>query len=189
MCSSDLPVIALTAYAMKGDRERIITAGMNDYVSKPVDMKILSAVIARNVQEKNEGLMSCAPTTSQAVRDKVAADGIHIELDMESLIERFEGNMALLKDILDLFMLEADEKLAGLDTSVREGKPDELGMALHSITNIASHVLAMDIVRRSRKLEKKCYMGKMDEVLEGVMELRPRFVALVQAVGERAKTL
>jgi len=97
--------------------------------------------------------------------------------------------MELLKDILDLFMLEAGDKLAKLDAGVREGKPDELGLALHSITNIASHVLAMDIVNMSRQLEKLCYMDKMDKVLEGVMELRPLFVALVKVVGERAKSL
>ena len=108
---------------------------------------------------------------------------------MESLIERFEGNMVLLKEILDLFMVEAVEKLASLDACVKEGNPDKLGAALHSITNIASHVLSMEIVRISRELEKKCSLGKMNEALEGVAKLRPRFVALVQAVGERAKTL
>jgi len=184
-----IPIIALTAYAMKGDKERMMDAGMDDYVSKPVDMKVLSAAIARSMIGRGEEPVVSKPVASQAVREKVAAEGVLVELDMESLIDRFEGNMELLKDILDLFMLEAGDKLAKLDAGVREGKPDELGLALHSITNIASHVLAMDIVNMSRQLEKLCYMDKMDKVLEGVMELRPLFVALVKVVGERAKSL
>ena len=185
----NIPVIALTAYAMTGDRERMIAAGMDDYVSKPVDMKILSAAITRNMSNKGKGPTHSAPPASRMVRDEMAEDDIHIEIDMESLIERFEGNMVLLKEILDLFMVEAVEKLASLDACVKEGNPDKLGAALHSITNIASHVLSMEIVRISRELEKKCSLGKMNEALEGVAKLRPRFVALVQAVGERAKTL
>jgi len=186
---SSIPVIALTAYAMKGDKDRMLAAGMDDYVSKPVDMKELSAAIARSVAGRGEGQSVSAPAVSQAVRGQVAADGIHVKLDMESLIERFEGDMILLKDILDLFMLEADEKITKLDTGIEEGNPDELGAALHSITNLASHVLDMDVVHMSRRLEKLCYLGKMDQVLAGVKGLRSRFVALVQVVGERAKTL
>lgn len=51
---TDIPIIALTAYAMKGDKERMLEAGMNDYVSKPVDMKELSAAIARSMTERDK---------------------------------------------------------------------------------------------------------------------------------------
>ena len=43
------PIIAMTAYAMTGDRERFLEAGMDDYVSKPVDIKVLMAAIERTM--------------------------------------------------------------------------------------------------------------------------------------------
>ncbi len=184
-----IPIIALTAYAMKGDKERMLKAGMNEYVSKPVDMKELSAAIAGCMADKIQTAPPRPPVAPRAVRDKLEADGVVITLDMDSLINRFDGNMELLKDILELFLLEADEKIANLDNGIKSRNPKELGMALHSITNIASHVLAMDIVRLSGELEKVCYNGSLDDVAEGVLDLRPQFVALVQAVRNSLGTL
>ena len=177
----DIPVIALTAYAMKGDRERMIEAGMNDYVSKPVDMKALSAAIARCMKNA-EGRLSKRTKGQVQTALKKAASDVAVELDLDGLVDRFDGQTDLLRDILELFLLEADEKLASLDEGARTSDPDVLGPALHSIANIASHVMAMDILTRARELEKSCYLGDVDAVLNGVIDLRPRFEALVRAV-------
>lgn len=186
---SKIPIIALTAYAMKGDKDRMLAAGMDDYVSKPVDMKKLSAAIARSMEGRGAPQPVGPSSSSQFKKKPVVMDGILVKLDMESLIERFEGNMVLLKDILELFLLEADQKLVNLDSGVKTGNPEKLGAALHSITNLAGHVLDMDVVHMARQLEKLCYLGKMEKALAGVKELRPRFVALVKAVEERTGTL
>jgi len=185
----DIPIIALTAYAMKGDKERMLDAGMNDYVSKPVDMKALSAAIARAMEGRKTAFPTPAPKVPQAVRDEDATGYVIVDLDMDSLIERFDGDMELLKDILDLFVIESDEKLAKLDAEIKSGDLIQLGAALHSITNISSHVLAMDVVNLSRELEKKCYKGTLADVTSGVTKLRPMFVALIKVVRNRAKTL
>ncbi|WP_319470057.1 ATP-binding protein [uncultured Pseudodesulfovibrio sp.] len=184
---SDIPVIALTAYAMKGDRERILKEGFNDYVTKPVDMKKLSAAIARSVAGQDKG--SAPVPAMRRVQEEQPAVEVPVKLDMEALVDRFEGNLTLLRDILSLFLIESDQKLEQLDAGLEGGDPTRIGAALHSITNMASHVLAMDIVNRSRHLEKMCYIGSLDEAMAGARELRPKFVALVNAVRERVKTL
>lgn len=171
----DMPVIALTAYAMRGDRERMLDAGMDDYVSKPVDMQELSAAIVRCMDGRR-------PDRSEAQAPPAPAEPEGASLDVDALMQRFEGNTELFKDILDLFLMEASEKLAKLEEGVESRDPQLLGATLHSLTNIASHVLAMDVVGRTRALEKRCYLGELDGVIEEVEALKPRLLELVRAV-------
>lgn len=184
-----IPIIALTAYAMKGDKQRMFDAGMDDYVSKPVDMKELSSAITRAVSQrpgKRAAKGSAMPSSKKAKADPLVPK---VSLDMDSLIERFDGNMELLGEILDLFLTEAHDKLARLDLALEDGNAEELGAAIHSITNISSHVLAMDIVQTARELERRCYREPVEDVAPAVMMLKPQFKALIAAVREKAESL
>jgi signal transduction histidine kinase/DNA-binding response OmpR family regulator/PAS domain-containing protein len=181
-----IPIIALTAYAMKGDRERMIDAGMDDYVSKPVDMHKLSEAIVRCTAAREARKdMACRPASPEPG----APEKHEVTLDVDSLCKRFEGNLDLYKDILDLFLLEARVKREDLHKGLEAMDAKAVANALHSITNISSHVLAMDVVKESRELEKKCYYGEMEEVKKGVQDLVPRFDALVEAVENEAARL
>ncbi len=182
-----IPIIALTAYAMKGDKERMLDSGMNDYVSKPVDMHELSDAIIRSMGDRCP--QGRAGASSVQASGKNVEGVISVKLDMQALIDRFEGNMALLKDILDLFVVEAEEKIVNLDkaTEIRDAKM--MGASLHSITNIASHVLAMELVKKSRELEKWCYLGRLDSVIEELGPLKSSFKELVKVVSAEAVKL
>lgn len=173
-----LPIVALTAYAMKGDRERMLAASMDEYVSKPIDIPTLIDTMNRCLEERG-----AAGETCPLVEEEV------VDFDMDGLIDRFRGDMELLKEILGLFLAEAEEKIAQLDQGLARGDADEMGAALHSVTNIASHVLAMDIVRTARCLERRCSQGRAGEVREDIEKLRVGFATLVDIVRRRAETL
>jgi signal transduction histidine kinase/ActR/RegA family two-component response regulator/PAS domain-containing protein/HPt (histidine-containing phosphotransfer) domain-containing protein len=189
-----IPIIALTAYAMTGDRERITEAGMDDYVSKPVDMKELSAAIARSVPDQKPvrgqavvGAPASAPRGGRAAGRPAADEAF--QLDMPALIERFQGNTAMLEEILDLFLAESQARLKELDAGIRSGEPEALGATLHALTNLAGHVLATGIMVRARHLESLCNKGRVDEARSGAEELRGAFHELVRAVRRGAETL
>jgi signal transduction histidine kinase/FixJ family two-component response regulator/HPt (histidine-containing phosphotransfer) domain-containing protein/PAS domain-containing protein len=173
-----VPIIALTAYAMRGDRERMLEAGMDEYVSKPIDMTVLAEVMAR-----------CADRGRDAAGDCGLAEAVTGDFDMQGLVDRFQGDMALLKDILALFLAEAAEKLENLDRGLARNDADEVGAALHSITSIASHVMAMDIVHASRCLERLCSEGRLAEARADVLTLRSAFEVLADRVRNRAGSL
>ena len=70
---ANLPVLAVTAYAMQGDRERILSSGFNGYLSKPINAKSLAEELERLLNERDDRNAAAKPSETEANREKQAA--------------------------------------------------------------------------------------------------------------------
>ncbi|MEF2230629.1 MAG: ATP-binding protein [Pseudodesulfovibrio sp.] len=177
-----IPIIALTAYAMKGDRERMVEAGMNGYVPKPVEMDVLTRAMARCL----DGLDR---EPADGPEPQPTAPAGEVDFDMDALASRYRGNVGLLREVLALFRSEAAEKLALFDRGRAADDPAMLREAVHGMANLASHVLALSVVRRARELETQCCKGREGGFGEELARLRADFVRLADRVERRAESL
>ncbi|MHC4910518.1 MAG: response regulator transcription factor, partial [Planctomycetota bacterium] len=107
-----IPIIAMTAHALKGDRERCIAGGMSGYVSKPIDADMLDEEIAR--------LLGGRPRPRAATVDTMM-DGIY---DHEAALSRLAGDEELLRELADLFGHQVDESIATLLAALEAGDTD-----------------------------------------------------------------
>jgi two-component system sensor histidine kinase/response regulator len=150
-----LPIVAMTAFAMKGDRERCLEAGMDAYVSKPIHSQELFRTIEA---------LSTAPTTSEApARPSNASDGV---IDLQAALASVGGDPALLRELIGLFLESCPGLLSEIRYAAAEGDAARLKRAAHTLKGSVGYFSAPAAVVVAQRLER---MGR-DNDLTGVEE-------------------
>jgi signal transduction histidine kinase/DNA-binding response OmpR family regulator/HPt (histidine-containing phosphotransfer) domain-containing protein len=114
-----IPIVAMTAHAMKGDKEKCLEAGMDDYVSKPIRRKDLADVIGRI----SERFLTEVPANGEAAAAAAAGAkaGGPMILDEPALLEECDNDKALLARMVEVFDRDASQRLPRLREAVRTG--------------------------------------------------------------------
>ena len=141
-----IPIVAMTADAMTGDRERCIKAGMDAYVSKPIQPARLFAAIESVVP----AVAATAPVAATAALAGAAAVPV---IDTAMLVEQFDGDTELLQDIVRLFHDRCPAMLSNIRSAIgrRDGKALEL--AAHTMRGSVSMLAASAASDAARQLE------------------------------------
>ena len=145
-----IPIIAMTAHAMKGDRERCIAAGMDGYVSKPISLATLMAEIDRLVLPR-------------AQRE--------ISFNRAELSERLQGNDELMGELLQLFIGDAPLQIKAIADALQEHSAEQLENAAHSLKGSAASLGANALAAIARKLEIRGRDQKLDGAETELTEL------------------
>jgi CheY-like chemotaxis protein len=149
-------IIALTARALKGDQERCLAAGMDDYVSKPVQPEQLLRAIG-----------DCASVRPGA-GDKASPEPSDVEMtvDHAALLARVGGNAALLAEILRLCPGEFARLMEGLESSVSQKDAQRIQSAAHTLKGTLGNLSAAQAYEAARRLEDMGRRGDLDRVEE-----------------------
>ena len=170
-----LPIVAMTAHAMKGDRERCLEAGMDAYVAKPIQAAELFAAF--------EGLASpsSAPSGSDH-REKAAAGGF----DREALLARFRGDAGLLQRLADVFREDCPHMLADIQKALRAGNAEAVARAAHAFKGAAANFGAGAVVNAAKRVEAAGREGNLSQAKAACTELEkalPAFLRVLAAIG------
>jgi two-component system, sensor histidine kinase and response regulator len=144
-----LPIIAMTAHAMKGDRERCREAGMDDYLSKPLDSRRLGGAVERVVAGQP------APPGS-------SGDGQRV-VDYEAVLARVGGDTDLLVDVSRLFIEGVPAHLQEIRSALGARDAEALRRAAHAFKGAAANFDAAALVDAARRLEECGRTGKLED--------------------------
>ncbi|MFH1943009.1 MAG: response regulator, partial [bacterium] len=139
-----IPIIAMTAHAMKGDREKCMEAGMDDYVSKPMKAEELYSAIQRSMNGK--------------LRPADASDRASCEVDLTIAMDAVDGDEELLKELVNDFLEEIPRQLEELHGVIDRGDAGQVERKAHSLKgNVglfgakAAYDLVYDLENRGRE--------------------------------------
>jgi CheY-like chemotaxis protein/HPt (histidine-containing phosphotransfer) domain-containing protein len=160
-----LPIVAMTAHAMQGDRQRCLDSGMDDYISKPVVPDALYAALMRWAPSRLDGALDAATTDESAVDPPDAS----LAASVRKLADEFgaEG----IGEILELFRGEMDGSIASLGASVRDGDIDGVRHAAHSLKGNCLTLGALPLSELAREIEILAADGSLTAVVPLVVRL------------------
>jgi signal transduction histidine kinase/CheY-like chemotaxis protein/HPt (histidine-containing phosphotransfer) domain-containing protein len=173
-----IPIIAMTAHAMKGDKERCLDAGMDDYVSKPVRGKDIQEAIARISIPENK--VQAAPKAQPASISPITwsrAEGL----------ERVDGDEQLLQEIIQIFLEESPKQLADMRRALAETNAELLERVAHSLKGELSYLGLPETGQKARDLEQMGRNRDLEHAAEALLVFETEVAAVAAAMSGKTE--
>ena len=185
MACAELPIIAMTANAMAGDRDRCLAAGMNDHVAKPIDVRELFGALTRWVRQPAGNGQRRAPG------DMDATPLPPVNIDRDGALRRLGGNEKLVAKMVARFRETQSDVAARIREAITRGDAEGAMREAHTLKGLAGNIGASDVAGMAAKLEKMLTANDAEGTKLSLRELDRHMQALVQylslPVGSEAK--
>lgn len=170
-----VPVIAMTAHAMRDDRERFLMKGMNDYIAKPITPQTVAQVLEKwlpgTEPERKDG-------SSESAAEEDGPDSLVPTFDRTELLDRLMGDEELARKVIDGFLKDIPRQIGALRDFLSRGETGRAGDQAHQIKGAAAGISAVALSHIARDMESAGREGNRNRLTGLMDELEQAFETL-----------
>jgi CheY-like chemotaxis protein len=172
------PIIALTANAMTGDRERCEAAGMDDYLTKPIEVERLRTTLAKYGLALPESAAAPLETKSGATGN------LRPPIDLRALNELIDGDHEFARDLAAIFIESGEQQLDEMQLAAAQGDRESLAKAAHKLKGACANVHAQSLQVMAHHLEIDSKTAAVGALEPAVLRLRQEFDRAKRFLGD-----
>ena len=179
---TSIPILALTAYAMKGDRERCLEAGMTEYISKPLRSRRLYSLLARYLESDASSLAAESGEQSAPVSAD-QEERARWERGLGELLLSLDGDREALAEMEEAFFSEVPELRGSLRSALEMGDCPAAARALHKLKGVLGYLMGGENVSLFRALENEARTAALktdDPRLQEMNDLLDRYARFLR---------
>ncbi|ATX79417.1 Signal transduction histidine kinase [Mariprofundus aestuarium] len=183
---AETPIIAMTAHALVGDRDKSIQAGMNDHITKPLDPQELARTLVQWLQAEDTTMDTQAPEIQDNSRPETLLPPID-GFDVGTAVERLGGNSKLYRKLLNTFSNSNRNAASRMRHAVGHKDFAEAARLAHSIKGVASNLGGNELAGITGEIEKAATRGKgsaLERLIEPFEQQLTRALASITASTE-----
>jgi PAS domain S-box-containing protein len=171
----DIPIVAMTAYAMKGDKERCLEVGMNDYITKPVSLQSLMQLL-----EKWQSILK-----NETILDNMSAEGMksssdNLVLDRAALYERVMNDVDLARRLIEIFIEDMPKEVIALRNDLGKRELEYINEYAHKIKGASANIGGLALSAVASQMENAGNKNQIDKMDTLLPELEKQYDLLVE---------